>query len=134
MKRILIGLFLAAMLMAWMTAPPAKAGDKEDILRLASKNLKLTLGHSGDMLRESAILAVLDIKSTYPDLNMSEVIIPLMHILRNDRDPNLRILAALALYEVGDGRALWALREAVKFDSHRVVRHVCASMYNEAHM
>lgn len=132
MKRTIVFFVAAMALMVWSN--PAAAGEKDDILKLASKNLKLTLTKSSDMLQESAILAVLDIKSTYPETDMKDVILPLMRILRTHQDPSLRVLAALALYEVGDGRALWAIQEAVRFDSNHIVRHVCASMYNEAHM
>ncbi|MBK9926093.1 MAG: HEAT repeat domain-containing protein [Anaerolineales bacterium] len=49
----------------------------------------------------------------YPD---SRVVLPLVKVLQNDADPNVRLVAAEALYAVGDERAIPALAYAEKYD------------------
>jgi HEAT repeat protein len=49
----------------------------------------------------------------YPD---PRVVLPLVQVLREDTDPNVRLVAAEALYAVGDERAIPALVYAAKHD------------------
>lgn len=49
----------------------------------------------------------------YPD---SKVVLPLVKVLQEDVDPNVRLVAAEALYAVGDERAIPALAYAEKYD------------------
>jgi len=103
----------------------------EKILQLAVKNLRVTLQGSNDNLKESAVEVVKDLKEAYPQAKLSGTIIPLMTILRTHSDSGMRILAALALKEIGDDKAFYAITEAAKFDSSSVVRHICASIEKE---
>lgn len=65
------------------------------------------------------------------ELHLSTAIIPLMNILREDENEDLRIVAALALYKIGTPLAVNAVKQSVRFDdSERVSKH-CASFYNE---
>ena len=52
----------------------------------------------------------------YPD---SRVVLPLVRVLQEDTDPTVRLVAAEALYEVGDERALPALAYAEQHDKGR---------------
>ncbi len=113
-------------------ALPAFAGYPEAVLKRSEANLKITLNGRHEALKESAILAILDIKTTYPECRLEGTIIPLMRILRTHSDPNMRVLAALALYEVSDDKALYAIKEAARFDGSPLVRHICLSIQAEA--
>jgi hypothetical protein len=115
-----------------LTASPAFADYPEAILKRSEANLKITLNGRHEALKESAILAILDIKSMYPECRLDGTIIPLMRILRTHTNANMRVLAALALYEVGDDRALYAIKEAARFDTSQLVRHICLSIQAEA--
>ena len=65
------------------------------------------------------------------ELKLSTAVIPLMKILREDENEDLRIVAALALYKIGTPLAVNAVKQSVRFDdSERVSKH-CASFYNE---
>jgi nitrogen fixation/metabolism regulation signal transduction histidine kinase len=103
----------------------------ENILKLAVKNLKATLQAGSDELKESAMEAVTDLKREYPNAKFSGTVIPLMQILRSHPEQNMRILAALVLKEIGDDRGLYAIKEASQYDTHGVVRHICASIQAE---
>ena len=65
------------------------------------------------------------------ELKLNKGIIPLMRVLHNEENEDLRIAAALALYKIGSPVAIYAVKQAGKFDeSERVSKH-CASFYNE---
>lgn len=100
----------------------------EKILKLAVQNLKGTLQNGSDELKESAIEVVKDLKQAYPQARLTGTVIPLMQILRSHPETNMRLLAAMTLKEIGDERGLYAIKEASVYDTHQIVRHVCASM------
>ena len=65
------------------------------------------------------------------ELQISTAVIPLMRILRENENDDLRIIAALALYKIGSPIAIHAVKQSIRFDdSERVSKH-CASFYNE---
>jgi hypothetical protein len=100
----------------------------ENILKLAVQNLKGTLQNGSDELKESAIAVVKELKQAYPQAKLTGTVIPLMQILRSHPETNIRLLAAMTLREIGDERGLYAIKEASVYDTHQIVRHVCASM------
>ena len=65
------------------------------------------------------------------ELQLDQAMIQLLRVLRNENNEDLRIAAALALYKIGSPIAIYAVKQASKFDeSERVSKH-CASFYNE---
>jgi hypothetical protein len=52
-------------------------------------------------------------------------------MLRSSRRDSERIVAALALCRIGDGRGTFAVRQAAKFDDSNQVRNACAFFYNQ---
>jgi hypothetical protein len=65
------------------------------------------------------------------ELQLSKAVIPLMRILHQDENEDIRIAAALALYKIGSPVAIHAVKQSIRFDdSERVSKH-CASFYNE---
>ena len=65
------------------------------------------------------------------ELKVSNTVIPLMRILRENENVELRIAAALALYKIGTPMAIHAVKQSIRFDdSERVSKH-CASFYYE---
>ena len=64
------------------------------------------------------------------ELELKTAIIPLMKILREEENEDLRITAALALYKIGTPLSINAVKQSIRFDnSERVSKH-CASFYN----
>lgn len=126
--------FLAAAILLWSAVAYADDGGnartkrQNAILNAAEMNLALTLKTvDGDFL-ESVIASVTDIKRTYSDKDMDLVVIPLMKILRNHPDSNFRILAAMALHDIGHDAGVYAVKEAARFDNSKTVRHICLHM------
>ncbi|KAB2880480.1 hypothetical protein F9K33_04710 [bacterium] len=127
-------MFFAAAILVWSTAAFAGEGGntrterQNAILDAAEMNLALTLKKvEGDFL-ESVIASVADIKRSYSDKDMNLVVIPLMKILRNHPDSNFRILAAMALRDIGHDVGVFAVKEAARFDNNKTVRHICLHM------
>jgi HEAT repeat protein len=59
----------------------------------------------------------------------SEAVIPLMKILKSDKSPEARVTAALSLYKIGDERGIYAIKQAVEFDSNEWVKKMCKIFY-----
>ena len=65
------------------------------------------------------------------ELQLSKAVIPLMRILHQDENEEMRIGAALALYKIGSPIAIQSVKQSIRFDeSERVSKH-CASFYSE---
>ena len=56
-------------------------------------------------------------------------VITLLDILHNNPSEELRILAALSLYKIGDSRGIFAIRQAIKFDKSERVSRLCEKFY-----
>ena len=64
------------------------------------------------------------------ELSSAEAVIPLMKILRNAKQEELRISAALALLKIGDERGIYAIKRAIVFDESKRVSDMCEKFYN----
>ncbi len=117
---------LAMAVLMIMAMGNTQAQDRR-ILELAEKNLQQTLQNGSDMLKESAMEVVMDLRKEF-GVDQSRTIVPLMAILRNHSDSGMRMLAAFTLKELADERGLYAIREASRFDNNKTVRHLCASL------
>lgn len=58
-----------------------------------------------------------------------EAVVPLLKILHNSPYEELRIMAALSLYKIGDSRGIFAIKQAIKFDVSKRVRKLCNNFY-----
>lgn len=56
-------------------------------------------------------------------------VICLMKLLRNSSSEELRILAALSLYKIGDSRGIYAIKQAIRFDESKRVQRMCGIFY-----
>jgi hypothetical protein len=126
---------LAALLvvagMAMSFTPGASDTDdtiSEKVLGYAEKNLSNTLGQYNQDFNLSAVEVIYDLKRMYPDMSFKKAVIPMMRILRNHQDQNVRVMAAMLLQQIGDGRGTWAVKEAARFDDSKLVRHVCTTL------
>jgi HEAT repeat protein len=63
------------------------------------------------------------------DIKSGKAVIPLMHMLKSDNSESSKIAAALALYNIGDERGLYAIKRAAKFDDSNKVRSFCNKFY-----
>ena len=63
------------------------------------------------------------------ELDVTEGIIPLMRLLRNDECEEVRICAALALYKIGTPISIFAVKQAIRFDESDRVSKLAAKFY-----
>jgi len=65
------------------------------------------------------------------ELKVTEAIIPLMRILHNDENEEMRISAALALYKIGTPISIHAVKQAGRFDESERVNKLAQKFYFE---
>ncbi|HSD62599.1 MAG TPA: HEAT repeat domain-containing protein [Ignavibacteriaceae bacterium] len=103
--------------------------DKSSLQNPATKKAVITslligLSSDNDGLRKSSAYMLGEIKAT-------EAVIPLMKMLRIEKNEDGRIVAALALYKINDSRGVFAVKQAIKFDDSGRVRKMCTNFYNQ---
>jgi HEAT repeat protein len=57
-----------------------------------------------------------------------EAVKPLVKMLKTEENTSARIIAAMALYQIGDEKATVALKEAAANDKNKTVRRVVSAM------
>jgi len=65
------------------------------------------------------------------ELQLSKALIPLLKILHQDENEEMRIAAALALYKIGSPIAIQAVKQSIRFDDSERVSKLCANFYSE---
>lgn len=91
-----------------------------------AENIVHNLQHPIPEIRENALQLIIDLHLQYPDMDLGFAELPVMRILKSHEEIGMRILAAVALYHIGDRRGRFAVeRRALYDDSQRVARH-CA--------
>ena len=63
----------------------------------------------------------------------SKALIPLLKLLKNGETEEVRIAAALALYQLGDEIGIYQLRGVGKYDDNEKVAIVCKNLYYTYH-
>lgn len=119
---------LAAVVLVLMTASIATATDTSKGLTpgqyaSAEENLLIGLASDNQGLVEGSANMLGELKS-------SKAVIPLMKLLRDGEQESTRIVAALALCQIGDERGLYAVKRATQFDDSERVAQRCAWFYN----
>ncbi len=62
---------------------------------------------------------------------VKEAVEPLIKMLKTEKNYSGRIVAALALYKIGDEKALPELKKLAKCDKCKTVRHVVSAIVKE---
>ncbi len=114
----------AALVAALVMSGYAKDQSEGSFNREAAEN-NLLVGIASDNygLRVSAA-------SILGDVGSARSVVPLMRML-HDGDEGERIVAALALSRIGDGRGVFAVKQAAQFDPSQKVQRLAAWYYNE---
>ena len=63
------------------------------------------------------------------EVNCQKSVICLLKILHNSPSEELRILAALSLYKIGDSRGIFAIKQSIRFDESKRVQRLCEVFY-----
>ena len=63
------------------------------------------------------------------EIRCQRSVVCLLKILHNNPSDELRILAALSLYKIGDARGIYAIKRAIKYDESKRVQRMCEIFY-----
>lgn len=122
-QRSMIGLLVTFMLFSAIAfagnAPAKKANINRDI---AIENLLVGISSDNYGLRTTSAYMLGELES-------SEAVIKLMKMLREEKNEDARIMAALSLYKIGDARGINAIKQAIRFDDSEKVSKTCALFY-----
>lgn len=98
----------------------AQPGFKKEVVEA---NLLNGVASANFGLRTSAAAMLGDLKS-------SQAVIPLMRMLRTESDERARVVAALALYKIGDPVGIYAVKMTGQLDGNERVKKLCTLFYN----
>jgi HEAT repeat protein len=126
MKKLLFAMLIVSLIMfsnlSYAKGKVSPTVSKINNYELIELNLLNGLENENTGLKSSSAFLLGEFKS-------EKSVIPLMRVLRNNVDPSLRIMAALALYKIGDARGIWAVKQASRFDDNECVRKKCNQFY-----
>jgi HEAT repeat protein len=99
----------------------------DDKLKRIEKNLVIALESSSPTLQASAAMVLKQVRAAVPEYGFSSAVIPLMRMLKDeDKEPNVRIAAALALQDLKSSRGDFAIKRTAQFTDVDRVRHICS--------
>lgn len=122
--------FSIAVLLFTSSALGAKNADdvwfKGTPVDLIERNLAAALRMQSDGVQASASQVVRDLKTLLPSQEFTSVVIPLMRIVKNEEgDAAVRMVAALALYDLKSSRGDFALSQMARFSKNERIKHLC---------
>ncbi|MCB2205175.1 hypothetical protein KQI65_10530 [bacterium] len=103
---------------------PAPFSEKQQ--QRIAENILQNLQHRIQDIRENALQLIIDLKELHPEMDLGFAQLPVMHILKSHDDEGMRILAAMALYHIGDRRGRFAVERRVIYDDSKRVTRNCA--------
>ena len=119
--------FLALMVLLLVLSSTTFAGDDKSEADVKESTIaSLMEGLTSDNLGLKASCAYM-----LGELKVTEAIIPLMRILHNNVNEELRISAALALYKIGTPISIYAVKQAGRFDESTRVNKLAQNFYTE---
>ncbi len=63
------------------------------------------------------------------EMRCQKSVVALLKILHSNQSDELRILAALSLYKIGDLRGIFAIKKAITYDESKRVQQMCELFY-----
>ncbi|MGE5437318.1 MAG: HEAT repeat domain-containing protein [Syntrophothermus sp.] len=111
--------FLTVAGYSYSTSTPKS--DKKVLSSIAIQNLIKGVNSNNLGLKVSAAYIL-------GEYGCDEAVIPLMRMFRNDENEDARIMAAISLYKLNDGRGVQALQKAYLFETSARVKKICKSL------
>jgi hypothetical protein len=93
------------------------------------ENICHNLGHRIANIRANSLQLLIDLQKSHPEVDLSFAQLPVMHILKQDDSEGLRILAAVALYHIGDRRGRYAVQRRALYDDSPRVAQQCTRLF-----
>jgi len=125
MKRMLIAfLFFLVLSSSFIYAGNPTEKEKIAITQNTIQSLINGIGSDNTGLKTSSAYMIGELKIT-------DAVIPLMKVMREDDNEEARIAAALSLYKLGTPLAMHAIRQAIRFDNSERVKRLCLRFYTD---
>lgn len=94
------------------------------------ENILHNLGHRITNIRANSLQLLIDLQKSQPEIDLSFAQLPVMRILKQDDSEGLRILAAVALYHIGDRRGRYAVQRRALYDDSPRVAQQCTRLFH----
>jgi hypothetical protein len=120
---------------ALLFAAPVLAGENDATIAsmpqekfdLIEQNVVLALSSGIPGMQADAAQLVRDLKSIRPEEALTQTVVPLMGVLKDEQaDPASRILAALALNTLESDKGDYAIARTAQFTDNQKVKHLCS--------
>ncbi|MGQ9642957.1 MAG: HEAT repeat domain-containing protein [Ignavibacterium sp.] len=125
MKKVIIMLFLSFFLVANQFSFGINNPSKKSLVsrEMIIKNLLVGVKSDNYGLRTSSAFLL-------GEFQADDAVIELLGMLHKEESDDARIMAALSLLKIEDARGIYAIKQAVKFDTSERVRKICEKFYN----
>ena len=110
------------LLLSIQILPQETADQNSKDMEACFKTLQQGLNSDNLGLRASCVYMI-------GELDCKRSVICLMKLLHSSSSEELRILAALSLYKIGDSRGIYAIKQAIRFDESKRVQRMCETFY-----
>ena len=122
MSKILLLFIVVLLLQVSISAEVKFAGQNENQQERTIQSLLLGINSDNFGLKSSCTYML-------GELKISHAVIPLMKLLKDNNNAELKIAAALALYKIGDERGIYAIKKSIQFEKDERVRKICDLFY-----
>ena len=123
MKRSIL-LFSVSLLLLYpfRILPQETTPKSSNELEACFETLEQGLNSDNDGLKAGCIYMV-------GEMRYQRSVVALLKILHSNQSEELRILAALSLYKIGDSRGIFAIKKSIIYDESKRVQQVCELFY-----
>lgn len=134
LQRVQHGLawILALLLITVLAAPSADAASSErpgkKQIKSIEKNISSNLAHKSEEVRSGTMELLIDMRRSWPELDLEFAVTPLLDVLKDDASAECRMLAATALYLLESERGRVAIAHRAEFDASEQVRKHCEAV------
>lgn len=128
---------IAALFCALMLGNPAATAQGHDggtfspkQITAIQENILRNLEHRVTNIRANSLQLLIDLRLSHPEIDLQFAQLPVMRILKQDDHEGLRILAAVALYHIGDRRGRFAVQRRALYDPSARVAQQCSRLFS----
>jgi hypothetical protein len=127
--RFAAGLFVAVIVFTSSTLGGSKTDEvwfRGSTVDVIERSLAMALRTPSPGMRASASQVIRDLKLLLPEQEFSLLVIPLMAIVKDeDADVSVRMVAALALHDLGSAKGDFAIQRVAQFTKNERMKHHC---------
>ncbi|OGB60352.1 MAG: hypothetical protein A2Y94_01160 [Caldithrix sp. RBG_13_44_9] len=128
MKKLMLYVNIAVLIGLLVGINNSFAQERQVNWEAFSKNLVMALGTTNTGLQLSAMGMII----RYSDkLQVDDAVFDIMRIYRLNKDPQVRILALVALHKIQNEWSMYCLKSNMKFETDERVKQMCSFVLND---